>query len=344
MYIRSAGLADIVQLSRLRHRTLRLGLPASQINRLTPLNAALTGWLPIASRAYTFVLGERRPQAFLQVLAPARSHRWEILTLGGDSSVDAEESDEHPWHLLLNYAALTAGRRGVTRLLAKVPEAAGEIDFFRQAGFNAFSRELIFSKVYTAEDRRPVEGPLPRSQRSSDNWLVHRLYFQTEPRTVQDSEAATSNTWEVRRGQPGQPRERGWLFDEGAETIAYVRTLSDRHAHMAELLFQPTHRHQLPGLIRQVLSQLPAANGDRVYWCIRDHQAETEAILAEAGFGLAGAQALMVRFLAVKMAARERLFAPVRAPRARRLAAPEARQSVNSVVPFTWPGGLAGDG
>lgn len=319
MYIRPVRLADLPLLTRLRRQTLRLDLPASLVTRFSPLRAALVSWFPLTTGTRTFVLGEPRLRAFVQVAARARGQKWEMLFLGGAGIRESCETDSHPWLLLLNYAAVAAGRRRVTRLLAKVPETVVDLVCFRRAGYTPYARELIYTKVYSEEDHCAGAGPELRPQRASDAWMIHRLYFATAPRTVQDAEAHTSNHWELRRVRSGGLRERGWVVEEEAETVAYARALSRWHVHMVEWLLDPAQREMAPGLVQQTLAQLPAAPGDRVYCCLREYQSEVEEAVQAAGFTLSGTQALMVKYLAVKATVRERVFGPARPAAARRV-------------------------
>lgn len=318
MYIRPVRLADLPLLTRLRRQTLRLDLPASLVMRFSPLRAALASWFPLTTGTRTFVLGEPRLRAFVQVAARARGQKWEVVYLGAGIR-ESCEADSHPWPLLLNYAAIAASRRRVTRLLAKVPETVADLVCFRRAGYTPYARELIYTKVYSEEDRYVDAGPELRPQRASDAWMIHRLYFATAPRAVQDAEAHTSNHWELRRVRSGGLRERGWVVEEEAETVAYARALSRWHVHMVEWLFGPAQREMVPGLVRQTLAQLPAAPGDRVYCCLREYQSEVEEAVQAAGFTLSGTQALMVKYLAVKATVRERVFAPALPAAARRV-------------------------
>ena len=321
MYIRPVRLADLALLPRLRRQTLRLNLPASLVTGFSPQRAALASWFPLTTGIRTFVLGEPRLRAFIQVASRARGYKWEVLYLGGAGSRETCESDMHPWLLLLNYTAAAAGRRRVTRLLAKVPETAAESACFRRAGYQPYARELVYSKVYTEDDRHEVEAPALRPQRPSDAWMIHRLYFITAPRLVQDAEAHTSHHWELERARPGGLRERGWVVEDEAETVAYARALSRWRVHLVEWLVGPAQGELAPGLVRQTLAHLPAAPGDRVYCCLREYQPEVEEAVRAAGFTLSGTQALMVKYLAVKASARERVFAPVLRARPQRVPA-----------------------
>jgi hypothetical protein len=327
MFIRSVRLADILLLPRLQRQTLQLDAPETLITDYSPPRVALISWLPLASSVRTFVLGNRRAQAFIQLAVRARGHIWEVLFLGSEASATPPDASAHPWHLLLNSAAIVAARRRVTRLLAATPEDEATLAIFRGAGFQTYAHETVYGKIFEAGDRLGEAPPEGRAQGASDAWLIHRLYFQTIPRTVQDAEARTSNYWELRRAWPGGPRERGWLLEEDAEIIAYTRTLSHGQAHRVEWLYQPAHRELLPQLVRQTLAHLPAAPGHHVFWRVPEYQHEVGALLEEAGFSPVSAHALMVRYLAVKVAARERLFAPI-APAKRRRALPTYRGPV----------------
>lgn len=322
MYIRSVRLVDLIHHGGLSRQVLRLNLPEAAVIGLSPWRVSVRSWLPGASGLRTFVLGDERPRAFIQVATRDHGHIWSVLTLGGEPAPgEPERCDDpmHPWLLLLTSVAVVATRRQVTRLLAKVPEATPELTCFRQAGFQTYGRESIYTRAYLPGDRLVEAGSEPRPQRGGDAWAIHRLYFQTVPQPVQDAEAHTSNRWELRARRPDGVREQGWLLEDGAETLAYARTLSRRRRHLAEWLFQPAERALLPRLLRQTLARLPAAPGDQVYWRLPEYQAEAEETLLAAGFTLAMTQTLMVKYLAVKVAARERSFAPAIRGKARRL-------------------------
>jgi hypothetical protein len=311
VYIRSVRLTDIVRHGRLSRQLLRLNQPDASIIGRSPFDVSVRSWLPMSGSLRTFVLGDERPRGLIQVAARDRGHIWVVLALGSEETRLAPEGWEdptHPWVLLLNSMAVLAVRRRVTRLLAKTPETAPELACFRQAGYQVYGREFIYARPYAAADRLAEAGNEPRPQRGGDAWAIHRLYFQTAPRAVQDAEAHTSNRWELRQARRGA-REHGWLLEDGAETLAYTRTLSRRGAHLVEWLFNPAHRDLLPRLGRQTLARLPASPGDQVFVRLPEYQAEAEATLVEAGFTRVATQALLVKYLAVKAAAREPSFA-----------------------------------
>jgi hypothetical protein len=322
VYIRSVRLADLARFGRLSQRVLRLNEPEVRGPARAPFEAAALSWLPVRSGLRTFVLGDDRPRAFVQVAARDHGHIWDVVTLGSEAAwTDQMPFDDpaHPWALLLTSAAVVAGRRRVTRLLARVPEDAAEAACFRQAGYQPYGHEVLYARPFAAGDRVADATHEPRPQRGGDAWSIHRLYFQTAPRATQDAEAHTSNRWELRPRRPGGPREQGWLLEDGAETLAYTRALSWHKAHTVEWLFAPDHRDVLPRLVRQTLARLPAAPRDRVVWRLPDYQREAEPALCEAGFTPIGSQVLLVKYLAVKAPARERSFVPARRVKGRGL-------------------------
>lgn len=334
MYIRSVRLTDVPRLRRLRAHALRLNLPAALVTGFSPTRAALTNCLPVPSSARTFVLADKRPRAFIQTGARARGHRWEVLYLGAGLLTETVDSETHPWVHLLNFTALAAGRRRVTRLLAKAPSGEKAESYFREAQYQAYGQEQIYTKIFTAADRVVDDELDIRPQRPSDAWQVHRLYFLAAPRGVQDAEAYTSNHWELHAARPGGLREQGWLVDDGTETLAYARVLSRWRSHSIEWLFQPDHRDLRPHFVRQTLARLPAAPGDRVYCSLPEYQSDAVDDLEEAGFTLSATQTLMVRYLAVKATGRVRLFAP---------AAPGKARVVPSYMRRALPGEPAGE-
>ncbi|MCC6625866.1 MAG: hypothetical protein IT340_00565 [Chloroflexi bacterium] len=322
MYIRSVRLADLARFGHLSQRVLRLAEPEVSVVGRTPFETSVRSWLPVRSGLRTFVLGDDRTRAFVQVAARDRGPIWDVVAIGSEADIADQvplDDPAHPWVLLLTSAAVLATRRRVTRLLARVPEMTEEIACFRQAGWQPYGRETIFVREFAAGDRVADATHEPRTQRNGDAWAIHRLYFQTAPRQTQDAEAHTSNRWELRPRRPGGPREQGWLLEEGAEALAYTRALSWRKAHSVEWLFAPDHREVLPRLVRQTLARLPAAPRDRVYWRLPDYQQEAEPALREAGFSPIGSQALLVKYLAVKAAARERSFVPATRAKGRRV-------------------------
>lgn len=321
MYIRSVRLTDLARHRRLSQHLLRLNLPESAVTGLSPFDVALVSWLPVRSGLRTFVFGDDRPRAFIQVAARDSGYIWDVTAIGSEvDALDSASLDDpgHPWVLLLNSASVLATRRRVTRLLARVPEDAREMACFRQAGYHPYGRKRIYRRILEASDRVIDTAGEPRTQRVGDAWAIHRLYFQSVPRPVQEAEAHTSNRWELRKARPGGPRETGWLLEDEAETIAYIRTVSRRRVHMVDCLFQAERRDVLARVVRQTLGRLPATPGDQVFWRLPDYQADAEEALLEAGFSLVGTQCQLVKYLAVKVAARERSFVPAARSKVRR--------------------------
>jgi hypothetical protein len=341
--IRAMGLRDVPGLLRMRGSGVRLALPESQVSGFTPLRGVVQGrWNPLrGERVRTYVArANQEPVAFLQARerAPRQRHKWDILYVGasrGEAGATPERRAEL-WTALLDYTTAAAGRRGVQRLYAKIPERSELAEAFRSAGYVRYGEEtlyLLYGHQATKSDASQ-EAELPRPQVPGDTWALHQLYTLTAPKPVQYAEALTSYRWEL----PGQsffplgsrPRESGLIVEHAGhdhEIAIYCRVGQLGRRAWLEFVFEPDARDQLEPTIGAVLRSLAPGPGERIYCAVREFQHELGGTLEEHGFEVAGVQDLLVRYTTVT--ARATALRLVRRPlRERRLVGIPAQGSL----------------
>lgn len=314
MVIRALAMRDLPGLVRMRHGGVRLDLPETLLGAYTPLKGVAQGrWsLLRRPRVRTYVAAAGgAPVAFIQTRDRPGGQKWDILHLGAVSeATGAGTRRAELWTALLDYTTAAAGRRGVQRLYAKLPDGAEAGDAFHAAGYAQYGEET----VYLLQGRPGADTAWPdadvadaglalRPQTPGDTWALHQLYTWTTPKPVQHAEAHTSQHWDLPlRGLRGE-REWGFVVERGHEIVLYCRV--DRQGRRSRLafVFDPQRRDVLGPTIDAMLRWLAPEPDERVYCTVREFQGELGSALETRGFEPQGLQSLLVRYTTVSLRA-----------------------------------------
>jgi hypothetical protein len=291
--VRPVRVRDLAQLRRL-DALYRLNQPDAQLSPYSALRAAVGASLPGGRGrrpAFAACAGERLV-GFAHFQQEAPDQRWVALALG--ASVGVFDADP-VWEALMTHAVRAAGLRGVKRLYARLPEAVPAGSVLRRLAWSPYAAETIFA-AHDVGWARPVATLRP--QDASDTWAIHQLYAAAVPRPVQDAEAFTSQTWDLRprRGGADGTTVAGWLVQDGHHLVGYARTASRGGVHVLGLVYHPERANVLDDLLRGALAALPDRPARRVYCAVRGYQAEAATALEERGFAPILEQELLVKY------------------------------------------------
>lgn len=317
MVIRALAMRDLPGLVRMRHGGVRLDLPETLLGAYTPLKGVAQGrWsLLRRPRVRTYVAAAGgAPVAFIQTRDRPGGQKWDILHLGAvGEATGAGARRADLWTALLDYATAAAGRRGVQRLYAKLPDGAEAGDAFHAAGYARYGEETVYllhgrpgaPAAWPGADAAPAELAL-RPQAPGDTWALHQLYTWTTPKPVQHAEAHTSQHWDLpARGLRGR-REWGFVVERGHEIVLYCRVGRQGRRSRLAFVFDPQRPEVLGPTIDAVLGWLAPGPGERVYCTAREFQAELGSALEARRFEPQGLQALLVRYTTVSLRALSR--------------------------------------
>ena len=286
--IRPFGPWDILLISRLQKRGIALSLEDALIQPHRPLLAAY-----FSPNVYTCVLSEveggRRREGFAQM----REGRpvAEVVYLA--PALSADEEAPAIWRRLLAYLSAEAGRRGIQRLFARLPEDGPEVEAFQQVGFSIYAREDIF-RLARAERPSRSDRIALRRQRPADEWGLQQLYAAVTPRSVQQSEGL--RCWENRR----RPRLEGYVLEEDGEIVGYLGVGRGRLGHRLRVMLHPRAYERADGLIEYGLSLLAEYPPRPIYCSVRRYQGGLRGALEARGFQLFASQAVLVKHIAVR--------------------------------------------
>ncbi|HIC93543.1 MAG TPA: hypothetical protein EYP09_04750 [Anaerolineae bacterium] len=281
---------DILFISKLQRRGVALDLEDALTQPHRPLLAAY-----FSPRIYTCVLSEvergRRREGFAQMREGGGRPAAEVVYLAPALSVDEEAPAI--WRRLLAHLSAEAGRRGIQRLFARLPEDGPEVGAFQQAGFGVYVREDIF-RLARAERPSRSDRIALRRQRPADEWGLQQLYAAVAPRSVRQSEGL--GCWEDRR----RPRLEGYVLEEGGEIVGYLGVGRGRLGHRLRVMLHPRAYQWADGLIEYGLSLLAEHPPRPIYCCVRRYQGGLREALEARGFQLFASQAVLVKHIAVR--------------------------------------------
>jgi len=299
--IRPFGPWDILLISRLQKRGIALSLEDALIQPHRPLLAAY-----FSPNVYTCVLSEveggRRREGFAQM----REGRpvAEVVYLA--PALSADEEAPAIWRRLLAYLSAEAGRRGIQRLFARLPEDGPEVEAFQQVGFSIYAREDIFRLARAERPSRSdrmkefqriipsIKGLAMRRQRPADEWGLQQLYAAVAPRSVRQNEGLGCR--EDRR----RPRLEGYVLEEGGEIVGYLGIGRGQLGHRLRVLLHPSAFERADGLIEYGLSLLAEYPPRPIYCSVRRYQGGLRGALEARGFQLFASQAVLVKHIAVR--------------------------------------------
>jgi hypothetical protein len=193
------------------------------------------------------------------------------------------------WQRVIERLAVEAGERRAQNLIAEVNEKSPEFETLRQAGFAIYARQTLWKLAPNASDKVDAPAVALRPAARADTVAVTTLYSNVVPRLVQQVE-------------PGpQHIERGYVLYEGGEMVAYVDVRRGPLGIWVELFLHPEADEVSAGVLHASL-ELMARRDKPLYVCVRRYQNWLQGVTATAGFEAMGAQAVMVKRLAVRLA------------------------------------------
>jgi hypothetical protein len=247
-----------------------------------PLSDALLAYLMPGSRPVTWVWRDRQQAAFGQLRHRPHQEQARILFVAPALGEGLAEG----WTSLVEQLAFEAGRRGAHSLIAEVDEASREFEALRMAGFAVYARQSVWKLA------RPLPGPAAeigvRAADTKDVIGINVLYTNIVPRLVQQVE-------------PAPPGARGYVLEREGELIAFLDVRRGPAGIWLDPYLHPEAYELSEGVVQAVLNCLPNAAGLPVYLCVRRYQDWLQEVLAQIGFELLGAQAMLVKRLTARV-------------------------------------------
>ena len=293
------GWDDLTAIQRLQAYGIQLDLERAVLWPHSPLQAALTGHLPMSAiGAETIVLYasptyHSRAIGFLQARGRLGRPEADIVYLA--PSLDQDSDAVSIWYRLLAECAHVIGSRGGQRLFAQVPSGNGIEEIFRQAGFASYAREDIYYLKAWPPDLS--KSNLLRHQRARDGWNLLRLYTELTPRPVQIAEGMLSP--EGQGGKMGdwwdQSRSAGFILEIDGELAGAVRVRRGRAGYWLRFGLHPQAQEHSDTLLHGALSLLWAAQHHPIYCSVRDYESGMSLALEQAGFLRLQTRTLLVK-------------------------------------------------
>ncbi len=263
------------------------GTCLDSITRLTrenqPLQNALLAYLMPGAGAPTLIWRGDGRTAFGQLRHRAGEELARALF------VAPRWSEDNPaWLPLVERLAVEAGERGGHNLIAEVDELSGEFEALRLAGFAIYARQTVWRLSGEAAPTAPALAV--RAAGSADSLAISTLYANLVPRLVQQVEPPP---------RPG----RGYVFERAGELIAFLDVRRGPHGIWVEPYLHPEAYDQADAMVGAALHMLAATQraGRPVFVCVRRYQDWLQEVLQSAQFEWVGAQAVMVKRLAVRI-------------------------------------------
>jgi hypothetical protein len=198
-------------------------------------------------------------------------------------------SDGDGWLPVIERLAAEAGERRAQNLLAEVNERSPEFDALREAGFAIYARQSLWRLPPGPAPAARVEPAPLRAARRADAIGVATLYSNIVPRLVQQVE-------------PGpQQSERGYVLAEGGELLAYLDVRRGPQGIWVEPFLHPEAYDRSEAVMAACLQLVPNRKEKPLYVCVRRYQDWLQEVVARVGFEAIGAQAVMVKRMAVRV-------------------------------------------
>jgi hypothetical protein len=193
------------------------------------------------------------------------------------------------WQQVIERLAVEAGERRAQNLIAEVNEKSHEFETLRQAGFAIYARQTLWKLAPSAQLRGSAQAVALRPATRADTIAVTTLYSNVVPRLVQQVEPGPAHI------------ERGYVLYEGGELVAYLDVRRGPQGIWIEPFLHPEADEVSAGVLTTGLD-LMARREKPLFVCVRRYQNWLQEVTAAAGFEPVGAQAVMVKRLAVRLA------------------------------------------
>jgi hypothetical protein len=290
--IRSFDWRDVGLVRRLADQGICLDAETCHTRGWQALQAALLAYLSPHGGTPTYVWhanGSRNgPGAFGQMQHRQGEERARLLFIAPACATAADRV----WEDLIEGFAAEAGQRGAHNLVATVPDDSPEFEALRRLGFAIYARQSIWRLA----GRRPAGGHSPgtlRARQPADDWGIQVLYSNVVPRLVQQVEA------------PPRSNGRGYVLESDGEILAFLHLARGALGAWCEPYLHPEAYSRSAEVIESML-RLTGDGSDRpLYFCVKSYQEWLHDPLQNAGFEAAGEHAVMVKRLAVRLAAVE---------------------------------------
>lgn len=265
----------------------------------------LADWrLPARRRTWVAVDGRR-----LIGLVSMRRGRWEKsweidrLLLTPDDHLD----DIARW--LLQEASLASALTGIERIYLRLPAEHAVVESAARAGFVWYGEEHVLRR----ESEGQADAHLPpvglRRREAADDHAIYRLYNQSVPVRVRQSEALTFQEWQALQRLMEGRRSEQWVLDRGGALAVWLRLARRRRAGLIEGLYLPEDDADLGACFAFAIGRLA---GPRVIWALAPaFQPALVRHLQREGFEEVTRSAVFVKHLAVR--ARAPVLAPAHA-------------------------------
>ncbi len=249
-----------------------------------------------------------------------RRDEWTITTLAALDRAPSYVPEE-----LLEEVCRAAGEQGVLRLFAKIPRDEPGLQLFRGLGFTHYTNEHIWGNLYVAADGVVTHAVEPqraslRSQTNADAWNLMQLYSAVTPPAVQRAEMLNSSNW--RRSSMPRPLflsqgllEKAYVWPDRSRQDGlggYVRLVIGPRGDWITTMFRPdtVNRGTVPLAFDYALWKAARYGSKPVYCGIRDYQVEMGSILEARGFHHLSEQAMLVKYLAEPIKAKQPSLVP----------------------------------
>ncbi len=303
--IKPFDVRHLLLISKLQNQGMLLNLEEALTQTYRPLLAALVGSLPLqGTEVFTYVCDEveegRRVAGFAQVRLRRESSEAEVVYLAPSPPATGEAMTL--WCRLLETLCFEAGKQGIPRIFARLPEDGPGVEAFQQVGFSIYAREDIFRLPQIPPALSHPNQRTVRPQQPADSWGLQGLYAAVAPRLVQQAENLTREKWEAVSGPwPSQGRREGYVLGGEGEVIGYLRIRRGQTGHWLEMLLHPQAYERADELVAQSLSLLAEYPPRPVYCCLRRYQGGLRVPLEAKGFQLFASQCAMVKYTTVRI-------------------------------------------
>jgi hypothetical protein len=282
--IRPFDWRDLSLLHRLRDRGLCLDSQQAHSQGPHALQHALLGALVPGGTAYTLVARPRSKGETPAIGQLIQRNSDALVRLSYITPIEALEQTGGAG--LLEALCQAAGARGARNLVAEVDEDSPAFVSLRQAGFAIYARQQIWRLAALPPAERGAEaGAMWRPETGADATAIHLLHLNVVPAMVQQIE-------------PPPARGRGLVHWSEGELLGYMEIARGPLGIWAQPYFHPA-AEKPDELLAGLMSRIGSRVDRPLSICVRSYQSWLNRPLERAGFERLGAQAVMVKRLAV---------------------------------------------
>lgn len=253
-----------------------------------------------------FIQASNRPAAIGLVGATTL----QVLNLCVDPAADTDEAAR----LLIDHLDNQAIERGIQRLFVRLPLEDPLTAIFRKHSFRQYAVEsVLYTEKPAGKQSLELEGM--RQERGRDHALVYQLYRKLTPRGIATIEAPNYREWRSLQGEWfGHHRIRGesdeqFVVDR-TEIVGWLRVQRSSSTRPHTLSFMALPEDHLPDELADHALGLLGQRPGPVWSSLRHYDSHMIEALRSRGFETLLNQSLMVKELAVRVAAREKGMVP----------------------------------